>query len=149
MKKANNIHIRVFFKKQENEEQIINTLKKIIGYSDEELRKEKIEIKKTEAKGFEEKIKINEIVLNKDRHMNHFLKILNTNLNKKDKELLIKQENRIDENYDFFLRISKQQALENIYELTDSGDCYHIKINLACHPKNKELAKEKIKEIFF
>ena len=148
MKQANNIHIRVFCKTEENEEKILKGLKKIITLTDEELQKEKLEIKKTEAKGFDDKIKIYEFQAEKNRHINQIIKNLNEQLTSADKERLRTQENRLDENLDFYMRLSKPLIIENIFELTDSGDCYHIKINIAAFPKNKETAKEKIKEIF-
>lgn len=148
MKFANNIHIRVFCRKDEDEVKILDGLKKIIRFNDDELKDEKLEIKKTEAKGFDEKIKIFEFQVEKNRHINHLLKNLNEQLTNVDKERLCEQENRLDENLDFYIRLSKPLILENLFELTETGDCYHIKINIAAFPKNKEIAKEKIKEIF-
>jgi RNA binding exosome subunit len=148
MKFANNIHIRVFCRKDEDEVKILDGLKKIINFSDDVLKDEKLEIKKTEAKGFDEKIKIFEFKVEKSRHINHLLKNLNEQLTTADKERLCEQENRLDENLDFYIRLSKPLILENLFELTETGDCYHIKINIAAFPKNKETAKDKIKETF-
>lgn len=147
MKLANNIQIRVFCKKDENSEEILNGIYKIIDFSKEDLAKEKLEIKKSEAKGFEEKITIYEFVAEKERHTKRIIKHLNEKIGS-DKKYLLEQENRIDKNMDFFLRLSKPSILENSFELTDSGDCYHIKINVAAFPKNIDAAKEKVKEMF-
>lgn len=148
MKQANNISIRVFCKHEEDKQKIREGLKKIIGITEEQLIKEKQEIKETIAKGFEEKIIILEAFLEKNKHTNKILENLKENLTEKDKELLITQDNRLDENLDFYVRLSKPLILEDLYELTDSGECYHIKINIAAFPKNKETTKQKIKEIF-
>ena len=148
MKYANNIHIRVFCKKDEDEKKIIEGILNILSFSEEELVKEKLEIKKSEAKGFDEKIKIFEFVAEKDRHTKKIIKHINEKLTKEDKQRLCEQENRLDDNLDFYIRLSKPLILENLYELTDSGECYHIKINIASFPKNKETTKQKIKEIF-
>lgn len=148
MKQANNVNIRVFCKPDEDKQKIREGIKKIIGITDEELKKHKQEIKETVAKGFEEKITILEAFIEKNKLLNQVLKTLNEELTDQDKERLISQENRLDENLDFYLRLSKPLIIKNSFELTDSGDCYHIKINIASFPKNKETAQQKIKEIF-
>lgn len=148
MKQANNVNIRVFCKPGEDQKKIREGLKKILSLSDEEIFKEKQEIKETSAKGFEEDITIMEVFLEKNKLVNKVLDNLKEKLTEKDKEFLITQDNRLDENFDFYLRLSKPLILENIFELTDSGDCYHIKINIASFPKNFETTKKKLKEIF-
>ncbi|MFP4568297.1 MAG: RNA-binding domain-containing protein [Candidatus Woesearchaeota archaeon] len=148
MKFANNIHLRVFCKSDDQEEQIVNGLLFISGFSLSELEDEKVEIKKLKAKGFSENIFIFELLFVKDRHINRVLKHINSNLSSNDKRYLVEQDNRLDDNLDFFIRLSKPLILENSFELTDGGDCFHIKINIAAFPKKKVVAKEKIKEIF-
>ena len=148
MKQVNNIQIRVFCKKEEDEKKIIEGIYNIINFSEDEIIKEKLEIKKTEAKGFDEKIKIFEFYAEKDRHTNHILKQLNEKLTNADKERLREQENRLDDNLDFYIRLSKPLILENSFELTETGDCYHIKINIAAYPKHKDKGLDMIKEMF-
>ncbi len=148
MKLVNNLNIRVFCKQEENREKIKEGIEKILGFDKDELKSEKIEIKKTQAKGFEDEIRIYEVFLENKRHLNKVLKKLNEELTTQDKKRIQTQENRLDNNLDFYIRLSKPLILENTFELTDSGDCYHIKINIASFPKNKETAKKKIQEIF-
>lgn len=148
MKLANNINIRVFCKKDEDVEKIKQGLLTITTLTFNELEKDKIKITKSEASGFDEKITIFELFLEKDRHINKTLENIKEKLTEKDKSALKTQENRLDEHLDFYLRLLKPSILEDFFELTDSGDCYHIKINVAAFPKNKEVVKQKINEIF-
>jgi RNA binding exosome subunit len=148
MKLANNINIRVFCKKEEDETEIRQGLLKIMNFNEEELIKEKLKITRNEAKGFDEKIIILEILLEKERHTNKTLENIKEKLTEQDKELLREQENRLDVELDFYMRLSKTEIQKNNFELTDTGECYHIKINIAAYPKNKETAKQKINEIF-
>lgn len=90
-----------------------------------------------------------EFSLNKDKHINDFLKKLSGELGKSQCELLVSQENRIDDECNYFIRLEKNELKEkNKFILTDSGNCFHIKIKLACYPNKKEVAMNVVKEIF-
>ncbi len=147
MKLANNVRISVFSKEDENEQAIEEKLKQMVPL---ELEKEKITLTKQTAMGFnEKKIRILEIALNKDRHINTFLESITKNLGEKQKELLLRQkESRLDEELNFFIRLDKEKMLNNEYWITDSGSCYHIKINIAAFPRKREKAFEIIEQIF-
>lgn len=149
MKLANTITIRVFDKEEDNHKETLKGLFELLGMTKEEIEEQKIEFKEQRATGFSQKeIMITEVVLEKDRHCNTFIKKLNEALTKEDKEKLITQTNRLDDNLDFFLRLNKDKLINAKYELTDTGECYHIKISVAAFPKNKMTAHRKIKEIF-
>lgn len=147
MKLANSIKISVFAKEEEDSEKILNKLIALIPFNIEE---EKITPAKQNASGFNEKIiKIFEITLNKDRHISGFLEFLNSKLTKEQKELLIMQaDSRTDEELNFFIRFDKDKLLNEEFCITDSGNCYHIKLSLAVFPKKKENAFAVVKEIF-
>jgi len=148
MKIANSIKITFFVKEEEDEEKIKKSLLSLIPFN---LEKEKVELKQSNAKGFNEKnIKIFEIFLQKEKQINIFLKNLNNNLSKEAKELILKQaESRTDNEGNFFLRFSKDKLLnENEFWLTDQGNCFHIKLNIAAFPKNKENTLIIINRIF-
>jgi hypothetical protein len=115
------------------------------------LEEEKIKLNQQTATGFsEKKIKIFEILLEKDRHIGAFLENLISHLSKDTKELILRHaETRLDEECNFFLRFSKEKLLnENELWLTDKGNCFHIKINIAAFPKKKEAALEIIRKVF-
>lgn len=148
MKIAHSIKITVFVKEEENEEKIRKTLLSLLPF---DLEKEKIELKQSIATSFnEKKIRIFEILLIKDKHVNIFLENLINKLSKETKELILKQaESRIDDKCNFFLRFSKDKLIkENELWITDQGNCFHIKINLAVFPKKKENALEIINDFF-
>ncbi|MBI2133296.1 hypothetical protein HYU11_01290 [Candidatus Woesearchaeota archaeon] len=147
MKIANSIKISVFAKEDENEAAIEEKLRELTSL---DLEKEKINVKKQTATGFnEKKIRIMEIVLEKDRHIKAFIGFLKENLGEKQKEILLRQkESRLDNNLNFFIRLDKEKLLNNEFWITDSGNCFHIKANIAAFPKKKEKAVEIIKSIF-
>ena len=148
MKFVHNISIRVFCKADESEEDIRLGILKIINFSFSELEDQKLFIEESVVQGFDDKIKVFNLFIEKTRHINRVISNLNEKLSGKDKERLVLQDNRLDDNLNFFFRLSKPLILEDSFELTDSGDCYHVRFSVASFPKNKETALEKIKLIF-
>lgn len=144
---ANCIWISVFAKEDEPREEIEKALRELAGL---DIEKEKIKFSCKTAIGFhEKKIKIMEIVLEKNRHINDFLKSLASNLNQEQKELLQRQaDSRLDDDFNFFLRLDKEKLLCREYWITETGNCYHIKMSIACFPKKRENALAAIKQIF-
>lgn len=149
MKYANRVVLKVFSNPEDDETAIRTGLLFLSSYTKEELESEKIKIDEIRAKGFNEKtIKILTLELIKDRHCNHFLKFLNENLTNEQRQLLIDQTDRIDDNIDFFIRFEKESLFKKEFNITESGDCFHVRISLAAFPKNKMSAHKLIKEIF-
>ncbi|RJQ18142.1 hypothetical protein C4573_00275 [Candidatus Woesearchaeota archaeon] len=141
MKLAHQIHVRVFCYPEDNAENIEKALLFLFPF---DLEKEKITLKKTKAEGFHDRqIIIYEVTLIKDKHCNLFLEQLNKNIEEKSRLLP-----RIDENFDLFMRFDKDALLEGKYKLTESGNCFHIKISLAVFPRNKEQAIALVKRMF-
>ena len=148
MKIANSVKISVFVKEGEDELKIIDKLLSIIPF---DIEKEKIVLSQQTTTGFnEKKIKIFEILLAKDRHIEGFLNNLIKNLDQGTKELILSQaESRLDDECNFFLRFNKENLIrEDDFWLTDQGNCFHIKINLAAFPKKKEAALEIVRKLF-
>lgn len=146
MKLANNIVLSVFVKPGEDCEKIKAKLLSLVPF---ELEKEKIHCNATSAVGFNDKIiKILEIKLEKEGHTTRFLKHLNSLLPQEKKELLLSQENRLDDRLNFFIRLDKEKFLEGICRITDQGNCFHIKMNIAAFPRKREEALKVIREIF-
>ena len=143
MKIAHNIAIRVFAKEWEDAEKIKEGLSRLAPVNFE---KEKLKINETTAEGFEDrKIKIFEIKLEKERHAKVFFDNLLQKISDKQKEMLIKQtDSRTDDECNFFIRLDKEKMLNGEYWITDSGDCYHIKILVAAYPAKKDAAKKVI-----
>lgn len=86
--------------------------------------------------------------LNKQTHIKSLIQNLKEKLGKKQCELIASQENRVDDECNLFIRLDKKSLNEKKFVLTDSGDCYHIKIKLAAYPKKKETGIIIAKELF-
>jgi len=148
MKLLNNALLSVFVKAGEDENKITEKLKSFVPLDFEE---EKLAVKRQTAEGFEDKkMVILEIELEREKHTNAFLKELDSKLESGQKELLIRQaESRLDGEFNFFMRLDKDRLLdENKYWVTDSGNCFHIKMNIACFPRKRDVALGIIQNIF-
>jgi RNA binding exosome subunit len=140
MKIANNIRLRVFTDKVEGGS-VRTALIRLMPFNAEE---EKITFKETEATGIEgQEIIILETEFTKQHQTTAFLKDLFSKLSSEDKSTIKAQlDSRIDEACHFFIRIDKEELLQNKYKLTDSGNCFHIMISVAAFPSKKEVAKQ-------
>src|SRR3989344_9528664 len=148
MKYAHSIRLTVFSYENENSNALLESFLKFFPFN---LEENKIELKKTEAKGANESIiTIFEIILAKTNLINRFLDFILTILEKKQKELILTQiESRLDENLDFFMRFDKDEWINsNKLKLTDSGKCFHLKINVAAFPRKREIGLKIINELF-
>tara|TARA_Y100000310_G_scaffold93787_2_gene91335 strand:- start:14897 stop:15352 length:456 start_codon:yes stop_codon:yes gene_type:complete len=150
MKLAHQIKVKVFSYEKNNEDDklILDKFLKLFPFDTEE---EKIELNKINAAGFEErKITIFEVSLEKEKYTKQFLNNLTKNLDEEQKKLILSQlESRLDDNLDFFLRFDKNEYIKNDkLILTDSGNCFHIKISVAAFPKKREIALGIVKGVF-
>lgn len=148
MKYAHSIRLNVFSYENEDSKIILESFLKFFPFS---LEENKVELKKTTAQGFNESaITIFEVILTKTNLINQFLDFILNNLDKKQKELILKQiESRLDENLDFFIRFDKDEWIKNNkFELTDSGKCFHLKISIAAFPRKREVGLKIIRELF-
>ena len=150
MKLAHQIKTKVFYyeKHNENDKLILDKFLQLFPFN---LKDEKIEFKKTNALGLnEKKITIFDVTLTKEKHTSKFLENLMENLDEEQKKLIFSQlESRLDDNLDFFLRFDKNEYIKNNkLVLTDSGNCFHIEISVAAFPKKREIGLEIVKSIF-
>jgi len=144
MKLAHNVRVTVFeHSDSENQENITKTLEKLFPFEIEKF------FIKSKVQGFNEKEIITyEVYVDNNRLVNDFLKSLMKNLSKDDIKLLSEQkQSRLDSGMNFFIRLDKNKLLKNIYEITDSGDCFHVRLSLAPYPKKEEIALKIIDEI--
>ena len=148
MKYVHLIKLTVFSKEEDDENIVVKKLLSLIPFSIEE---EKIKLEKRTAEGFGDKpIKIFGVTLTKDSHTSEFLKNLREKLAGEQKELILRQaESRLDEDLNFFLRFDKEKLInEDKLWITDSGNCFHIKISIAAFPKRRENGLGIVKMIF-
>ena len=146
MKLANTVSLRAFCKPEEDKSLVVEKLKLLLPF---DLEKEKIAINAQKAEGFEERtIRIITATLTKDRHIKAFLENLNQKLGSEKQTLIEQLQSRVDDDLNFYIRLDKEMMLKDKFILTDSGSCYHIKINLAAFPKKREKAGEIVRKIF-
>jgi RNA binding exosome subunit len=67
-----------------------------------------------------------------------FTHLSSSDIDRIDEEMVT----RIDRHGFLFLRLDKQKLLNGIYEITESGDCFHFKIKLVAFPANDEMYLE-------
>jgi len=153
MKYCHTIIVNVFVKPEDildNPKIKENSKNAIISLLPLDWEKEKIELHEIKTEGFEgRQIIIYELKLHKEKETNTFLKKLLSKLSIEQKAILKNEkELRLDENDDFFIRLDKKKLIQGIYELTTSGDCFHIRMNIAAFPKKREVAIKVIDEMF-
>lgn len=146
MRLANNIKVSVFVKTTDDEAAVKKHLLGLVPFDFEE---EKLVLQRNKATGFNQReIIILEVDFQKERLTNKFLEFLKSKFNDQQKESILKQENRLDEECNLFIRLDKAKLLSGEYWITDKGDCYHIRISIAAYPKKREKAKEVVEKIF-
>lgn len=147
MKLAHNIQLTVFSYEEEDFDTVRNTLLSLCPFN---LELEKISLNISTATGFnEKKIKLISIFLKKEKHTNSFLTALKNALPEEQKNLLLSQlDSRLDSELNFFIRLNKPKLLNSIFQLTDSGDCFHIKLSVAAYPSKREVALELLRHWF-
>ena len=137
---AHTLVIEIFVTPEENVSAIRD---KFIDLFPFDFKEEEINLQEDTATGFsQKKIKIFRVNLSKNRHVKTFLLNMVKNLQNDTKEIILNQaEKRLDENFNFFLRFDKNKLLnENIFQLTEQGDCILIRFKIAAFPKNKKNA---------
>jgi RNA binding exosome subunit len=149
MKLINSATISVFVKP--SEEKIEDTRKAFLELIPFSLEEEKTALTEQKATGFnEQQITILSITLAKESYTNAFLKNFLSLLNDEQKELLLRQkESRLDDELNFFIRLDKEKWLSSRRAfITDSGRCFHIKLNIAAYPARRETALAVLDKIF-
>ncbi|MBI2175944.1 hypothetical protein HYU40_01155 [Candidatus Woesearchaeota archaeon] len=147
MEIAHSAAIRVFCGEEENESEVMNGLKSLLHF---DLETEKITVQKQTALGFSDKrISIFEVTLAKKRHVKAFLDSLLPRISGTDRQMLLRQlDLRVDSDANFFVRFEKEMlAKHNELLVTDSGNCYHVKIKMAAYPSSKETAIKLLREL--
>ena len=146
MKLVHNIQMSIFVKKNDLKEDIIDSL---VVFLPENCEKEdffSLEKVSIDDESFMEIIRFK---CEKERHCKFFLNVLKNLLGKDQCELLCSQDDRVDEQGRGYLRLLKTPFFESQkLELTDCGDCIHIKLLLASYPCNKENAWKVFTNIF-
>ena len=131
-----NIKFRAFVYEDESVDDISQAILNILPEA---------EIEAEEAEGMlDDRIIILSGRVSKKRYTKTFFNTLIewTDLNKLNEDL----ERKMDEKGNWFLRFDKEDALEEIWTIKDSGDAIHLKIKIAAFPAKKEIALAKVRE---
>lgn len=140
MKFAHNITITVFCKERCEAQSINETLHFLIPL---DFEKEKIKIEIQKADIIDQKtIDIYTVHLTKPSHTAKFLEHLKKSLGTQINILKQQLDSRLDQGCNFFIRLDKDALQKKIYAITDSGNCYHIRITIAAYPKDREAARK-------
>ena len=136
-----NIRYRVFIYENENKDEILEALLNILPTAEPEVE---------EAEGLlEEKMLILTGTISKKRETKEFLNTLIESIGQEQLSKLYKDlDRKMDEKGNLFLRLSKEKALDEEWEILDGGDSIHLKIKIAAYPAKKDVAIKKISEIF-
>lgn len=110
----------------------------------------KARVEQKTAQGFNERvIKIFRIVVDKRSECREFLNNLLNLLRSSQKSVLLSQiESRLDDELFFYIRFDKSAWVDGKLWLTDSGDCFHIKLSVAAFPKKREVALKMLEDLF-
>jgi RNA-binding protein len=148
-----NARITIFLKPEEylGDADIIQKTKNIFNkLLPLDFEKEKLSVTEEMVESFENrKIRIFRLDMTKESHTKTFIKTLKSLLGENQCKTLLGQKwSRLDDELFFYIRLDKEAMLKDVAELTDSGDCVHIKMHIAAFPKNRDAALKVIQEIF-
>lgn len=133
-----NIRFREFVYESENLDELTQAIYNI--FPDAEIESE-------DAEGLmEDKIIILSGVVDKKRQTKAFFNLLleldQNQLDKLNNDL----ERKVDDKGNLFLRLSKEDAVDEKITIVDSGDSIHLKVKIAAYPAKKEIAIKKVRE---
>ena len=149
MQYAHNIKIKVFCKEKDNPEELKISLLSLLPFEDDELEKEKIGLEEEEL-AFDDgsRIRIFSVFLSKQRHVRKVLEHIFGLLDEDQKEFLLETlDSRLDESMNLFFRLDKDKLNIGECELTDSGNCFHFRVNIAAYPNKVEIARKIAREM--
>ncbi|MFT4304265.1 MAG: RNA-binding domain-containing protein [Candidatus Woesearchaeota archaeon] len=141
MKIFHSVVVSVFIKEEEDYNLIKDKYLELFPF---DLKKARVLFFVQSASTFNERqIKILEVRIEKEKFLNEFMNNILLKISKNDIKMMLDQiDTRVDENGDFFFRISKEKVIQNKpeYIIVDDGNCYHFKCHVAAYPQNKQNA---------
>lgn len=104
-----------------------------------DFEKNHIQIDHEQLEGFSEIIHSLTLQTTSNRHNMLLIDTIFSQMMKEDRALLeMQKESRLNDEGYLFIRFDKQLLFQNIFRLTDSGECFHLKIKLAAYPATRE-----------
>lgn len=134
-----NIKYRMFVYENEDEQELRTALNNIFPDVIPEVE---------EAEGLlEDEIIILSGVIDKKRYLKDFLNNLFEELGTDEIIKLYDDiDRKMDDQCNLFLRLSKEDAIDEDWHIIDNGDSIHLKIKVEAYPAKKEIAVKNMKE---
>lgn len=134
-----NIKYRMFIYENEDEQELRTALNNIFPDVIPEVE---------EAEGLlEDEIIILSGVIDKKRYLKDFLNNLFEELGTDEIIKLYDDiERKMDDQCNLFLRLSKEDAIDEDWHIIDNGDSIHLKIKVEAYPAKKDIAVKNMKE---
>lgn len=139
---VHNVTVSVFAYEDESPEEILHALKGLVP--------ERAKVERSVLKGFEEqKIVSFTSELAKQGQVSKFIRRFLSRLSEQQKKLLLAQkDSRLDQDNHFFIRLLKPDLLKGKLTLTDSGNCFHVRLKVAAYPGTRDKAMETLARLF-
>lgn len=134
MKYLHNCQITIFCKQTDDKEELQNLLERFKVDDTLFVKYENILIDSGED------ITVLRLNTNKQRHNKTVIKALLAYLSDSQKNKLLQENDRVDDNGAFYVRLDKQALCDNKAIIVEHGDCVHFRFLLAAFPKNRENA---------
>ena len=153
MKYVHWITIRVFLEASEDSVKTKEALSTLVGKekANNPLIKQQQLITPQEAQKTPDATPLNMLLikLTKQQQIKYVIKQLHENLSQEQRNILISQNDRVDEQCRFFLRLKKEAFVNHQkYIVTQRGSCIHFTFLIASYPANKNNALKVVKELF-
>lgn len=84
----------------------------------------------------------------KTRNTNRVLDVLREKLPRGDREMVVSQEDRLDDDLNFHIRLDLDAFLDGAYILTEDGDCVHVRVKVAAYPAKRDEAMTVVRDVF-
>ena len=138
-KEFHNIELKVFVKPEDNYDNVKNAFFSLIPYSQQDVIKEKINFVEEKAEITNDRnIVILSILFDRQRHIRTFFDFFKKKLSLEQKNFLVSQlDSRVDDESNFFIRLDKDSLINDVVEITDSGNCFHLRFLVASFPSSK------------
>lgn len=148
MKYAHAIKLRVIVSPEE-EDVVKRKVKALLGLPlDEVDEEEDVSFSVDEAEDFEgNELRLVRTEFRKTRNTNRVLATLREELSRGDREMIAGQMDRLDDELNFHVRLDLDAFLDDVFIVTEGGDCVHLRVKVAAYPAKPVRAKPVIEEM--
>lgn len=83
----------------------------------------------------------------KTRNTNRVLESLREGLSRGDREMIAGQMDRLSDDLEFHIRLDLDSFLDDVFIVTESGDCLHVRVKVAAYPAKRSKAERVVAEM--